>query len=73
MFTLKQMTARLKLFLSGLWYCVLCQFWEYEVSYDDDDDVLEMLYFPVRGTIDRIYLKWTSLCYFCSFAYDWRI
>ena len=45
----KQMIARLRLFLSGLWYALLCQFWEYEVSYDLQWPV------PVRRSIWFIY------------------
>lgn len=43
------MTARLGLFLSGVLYGLLCQFWEYEVSDDDDDDVCSKVLFLLEG------------------------
>lgn len=63
----KQMIARLRLFASGLWYCLLCQFWEYEVSYDNDD------MFPLEGqSIGFIYgVVVYVMC--ILFAQVWRI
>lgn len=42
------MVVRLELFLSGLWYRLLCQFKEYKVSYDNDDD-LQLNNVPLQG------------------------